>query len=199
MNAENVRRTFEDDRAASVIYGTTGDPTPVLSFMHAQFFLLDDVIFNVRSLFDYVAGLVGVMRLGKRRLWKALVDECARPSPPLLQPLAQMIVAADEQWLAALDQCRDDLIHIEAQFGKGEWSLNYKSLVAAWRIWIRDELRNKLAGVFGSDREAIGVEDAGGAIACRAFESAAAIVRATWETCPYADPPWVKKPRTLPP
>jgi hypothetical protein len=189
-----IRRHFQRDRVAS-LEATDGDPTPLLDHMRRQSFLLDDILFNAVSLFDYIAHLIGVLRFdGQGCVWSYLVKECRKTPCRLNAPaLVLVVVEAEDRWLGRLDAFRDKVIHNEALAHSGHESFDMKSITMTWRVWMSDEWKSYVPAL-GLTGEQIEMEDAGVAIARTALESARGVIGALWETLPWAPSPWAKRP-----
>jgi len=186
-----VRRRFEEDVVASL--EDLDDPMPLIQHIRQQSFLLDDILFNTISMFDYLGHLIGLMRLGgKKYVWSGVVRQCSRIPCPVAAGLAKLIVEADVRWIARLDQFRDDLIHYEDVARNGRASFDMERETTVWQVWMPPEWKPHVAAL-GLASEGIEIEDAGLIIARAAFDTGTGIVHALWETYPWAGPPWVKK------
>jgi hypothetical protein len=190
---EGVRRRFEQDNVAS-FEATDADPMPLIHYMRRQSFLFDDLLFNTVSLFDYIGHLIGVTRFaGKKHVWSQVAAQCRKTPCRVPERLASVVVEANERWIRALDQFRDDLIHYEDPARSGQESFDFETTTMTWTVWMPDDLRVRLAAL-GMTAERIEVEDAGLTIARAAFDTGIAVIRALWETYPMGVPPWMKKP-----
>lgn len=185
-----VHRRFSEDRVASLEAFPDGDPGPIFAHARRQFFLLDDVIVGTFSLFDYLANLIGVTRLGDTNLlWSGVVRMCKKHPRRLHERVTGAILDLDARWLDKLERFRGALIHNQSQTGGAEGTLDLDSLTMTWRVWIPEKLKPRMPEV-GLPADNVEVEDAAAAIARTAFTSGRTVVLALWETAPWTKPSW---------
>ena len=190
-------RRLEKDIVLAIETGPTGDPGPFLRHVQQQFFLLDDIVFNTLSLFDYLGNLIGVTRLDGRPLkWADLVKICRKTHCPLRgQALPQMIAAADGRWIEQMARFRGELIHNEDLPKLGQQSFDPNTETGRWRVWMPEAWKDTITKLGLTGPERIEMEDAGFMIALAALNTATAIVRVLYETFPMAPWTWEKKTR----
>jgi hypothetical protein len=194
---EAVWRHFEQNIVASIETSASGDPGPFLRHMQQQFFLLDDIVFNAISLYDYVGHLIGITRFdGRTLLWADVVEICGKiPCPLTGEGLPELIVEANARWIAQISRFRGTLIHNEDLPKMGEESFSRETNVLRWRIWMPEAWKDTITKLGLTGPERIEMEDAGFMIAQAALNTAAGIVRRLYETFPMAPWTWEKKKR----
>jgi hypothetical protein len=190
-------RHFEENIVASIETSASGDPGPFQRHMQQQFFLLDDVVFNAVSLYDYLGNLIGVTRFnGRTLLWTDVVEMCGKTPCPLTgEGLPQLITEANSHWIAQVGRFRGTLIHNEDLPKLGEQSFSSKTNVLRWRIWMPEAWKDTITKLGLTGPERIEMEDAGFVIAQAALRTATGIVRMLYETFPMAPWTWEKKRR----
>lgn len=177
-----------------------GDPGPALQYIRMQYYLLDDVIFNMLSLFDYIGNLVGTLRLNAPRLyWAQVAKRCRKNPNPLNPTLVTLIVTANDRWVDGIQRFRGKLIHHEATLGQGASSLDLNTLSANWHAWLPGELKAHLPSPLSSSTEPVDVVEGATALVERTLDCTAEIVHAVWDSYPWGRAPWEKQGKGLPP
>lgn len=95
-----------------------------------QSFLFDDFVFNLISLYDYFANLLGFLLIGenKKRIgWdgfaKSAMDRSNKFSKSIV---ATEISKHENEWVKRLSAYRAEVIHYNAQEGKGKMHISWK-------------------------------------------------------------------------
>ncbi|MHC5054070.1 MAG: hypothetical protein ACYTKD_05055 [Planctomycetota bacterium] len=86
-------------------------------------YLFDDAVFNLLSMFDYLAGLVGLVmadKLGKSLKWNALMDTL-HANPGVHPEAARVAVDAHKAWVNRLAGYRAGVYHSKTDLGSAEF------------------------------------------------------------------------------
>lgn len=184
LQRELVRERFKSF-AESMRAWSSSDPREWWAFNEQQFYRFDDVIFNIMSMLDYLANLVGASRRnGKKFLWTALVEHCRKSQVATQAKLARLIVTTHDSWVEPVNRFRGELIHQNASEQKAQQVLHHMERTVSWEVWLPDDLKRGLPGIFGDSPDPIDVVDGAIALAHEAIASTTEIVRSTWDAYP---------------
>lgn len=128
------------------------------------FFLFDDVIFNLMSMYDYLGNYLAVLMLGadnRSIKWSGLLNALRDKSNKMNgSVIAKNIVDIDKNFVVKLSQFRGDLIHKKSHLGDGEASVDLNDEVKATiKILIPNRLL-KLLPIFSKGEEVEIIEGA---------------------------------------
>jgi hypothetical protein len=143
-------------------------PEPLIHARAKQFFVFDDLIFNVISLFDYIGNLIGFIYLGGSKLrlkWNGAFNAASDASNPVSRAaVAELIRRNHKDWLNNLQAVRSDLTHFKMNLGRATQNINFKAsdIETAFHITLPPSLITQLPFLRfeGSDIEVELVEGA---------------------------------------
>lgn len=97
----------------------TADPFSIENLIIHQYYLFDDIIFNLLSMFDYISAMIGFMFDNRYYKWNSLVRS-ARDKKTTIgkEEFSEEIVKLHSNWVDALLNYRGDLIHKSPKFGE---------------------------------------------------------------------------------
>lgn len=103
------------------------NPMPVIFSRKHQFYIFDDIIFNILSVYDYLACMIGYMFRGEYLKWNNLVRSALDKGNDIgKSPFAHLIIENHRKWVNTLMGFRSNLIHRQAQFGDAEIDLLFE-------------------------------------------------------------------------
>ena len=169
-----VREAFRDK--ATSLQAHQAFPEGFQYYLTVHHHLFDDVVFNVQSIFDYLAALISDLRLPKRRLWGKLIADCSKNNSAVEPALSDALLVAHRAWVGKLGTYRGDLIHREAQSGTGQSTLDSDTLTMTRTVRTPPRFAARLATILGPDPTKLEVADAAALIAQQAFASTGHII-----------------------
>lgn len=93
----------------------------LLGVLNRQYFLFDDVVFNLISLFEYIGNLVGYFWMGehgKQKGWPGVANSALDKSNDFSRlGVACTIAAAHRQLFTKLEDYRADIFHYQSRLG----------------------------------------------------------------------------------
>ncbi len=100
-----------------------GNLMPIFIGFKDHHFLFDDAVFNLVSMFDYLAGLIGLVLTGnlqKWHKWNSLVktlrtNDYGRPEA------SQFLISTHQDWVDKLSSYRAGVFHEKTDLSKGEF------------------------------------------------------------------------------
>lgn len=129
-----------------------------------QSFLFDDFVFNLISLYDYYANLLGFLLIGenKRRIgWDGLAKSAMDRSNKFSgNIIANNVAKHENEWVKRLSAYRAEVIHYNIQESKGTMHISWKQgeQVKYSLQWaIPDKLAKKL-GLSAPSHDGVGVD-----------------------------------------
>ena len=97
----------------------TANPISIENLIIHQYYFFDDIIFNLLSMFDYIAGMIGFMFENKYYKWNSLVRSAKNKNSTIGQELfSSKIIEFHRVWVDPLIQFRSDIIHRSPKFGE---------------------------------------------------------------------------------
>ena len=116
--ASNMEKTFPE---------CLKNPMDVIWSRKHQFYIFDDIIFNILSVFDYLACMIGVMFRGRYLRWNNLVRSASDKNNDIGKySFASSIVEIHENWVDSLMGFRSDLIHQQSHFGDAKVDISFE-------------------------------------------------------------------------
>jgi hypothetical protein len=149
----NQRRSINNEIIEHFKNGEA-NPISVERLIIHQYYLFDDIIFNLLSMFDYISGMIGYMFDNKYHKWNSLVRS-ARNSKTAIgrEAFAEGIVKLHSSWVDALLNFRSDIIHKSPKFGdetlgRGGFKKNIPDFTIIKVDHKLTKIIEKIAGVF---------------------------------------------------
>ena len=139
----------------------TANPISIENLIIHQYYLFDDIIFNLLSMFDYISAMIGFMFENKYYKWNSLVKSARNNNTAIGNEMfAKDIVKLHSDWVDPLLQYRSDLIHKSPKFG--EETINrggYKRKIPDFTIIKVNIKLNKLVQKVSKDCNPVDVID----------------------------------------
>lgn len=112
------QRRSINDKIIDLFMNGSANPISIESLITNQYYIFDDIIFNLLSMFDYISGMIGYMFENKHYKWNSLVRS-ARNSKTAIgkENFSKEIVSLHSSWVDTLLDFRSHIIHRSSKFG----------------------------------------------------------------------------------
>lgn len=152
-------------------------PEPLVHARVKQFFVFDDLVFNIISLFDYMGNLLGFFYtkgVNRRLKWNGAFSASKDSSHPLGKAaVAGLIQCNHKEWVNKLQEVRSDLAHFKMNLGQATQRFSFKEsqIEAGFHITLPPKLVTQLPFLIeGADLE-VGLTEGAARLATRALQS----------------------------
>ena len=137
------------------------DPISIERLIIQQYYFFDDIIFNLLSMFDYIAAMLGYMFDNSYYKWNNLVRSARNKTTAIgREKFSKEIVKLHSNWVDTLMNYRSDLIHKSPKFG--EETINkggYKSKIPDFTVIKVDPKMTKIIQNIDSNINCIDIID----------------------------------------
>ena len=147
INLESMHERAESEYFVNV--KNDNEHQYLLQQLRIQYFIFDDIVFNLLSLFEYTGNLVGYFlkeRHGKKLKWKGVSKSARDKNNEFYKTdIAQVIDKADRNLVTKLEDYRAKLFHYENDMGSIGTKIEFASERA---IQIQIEMPNSFKKIF---------------------------------------------------
>lgn len=156
----NQRKSINDE---IVEHFKNGDANPISieRLIIHQYYLFDDIIFNLLSMFDYISAMLGFMFDNRYYKWNSLVRSARNNSTTIgKENFSKEIVKLHSTWVDTLLDYRSDLIHKSPKFGEDTINKGgFKRKIPDFTIIRVDPKMTKIIQKFAGDIDQIDIID----------------------------------------
>lgn len=151
------------------------NPMPVIFARKHQYYIFDDIIFNILSMFDYLASMIGYMFQGKYLKWNNLASSASDDANEIgKSSFAQLIVKEHKRWVHALMGYRSDLIHRQPVLGNAGVDLMFEKkdgLSSLLTLYLPDKVLKLVNSISAVNSEKLDIIDGSIILAQEAYNS----------------------------
>jgi len=145
-NLKSLHKSLEE-KLLNAPHSSINDPSVMRSNQYQIYFLFDDIIFNLASMFDYLGNLIGLAYIGpnkNRMKWNG-ITKCFRDPKNKLSELnfAKNVIEINNKWVNHLMSYRGDSVHHKIDMGGAQHTWEYSENEISININI--DLPNSLA------------------------------------------------------
>lgn len=124
------------------------NPVELINFRKHQYYIFDDIIFNLLSMYDYIAAMIGYMFQKKYLKWNSLVNSSFDRNNEIgNSDFSEIIIEHHRSWVDKLMGFRSDLIHKQSFSGNLEVELIHKEINGVYRA-IKIQAPEKIKRLF---------------------------------------------------